>query len=66
MESSNQGVLQTADQAANLKLKHFNGFFDKISSFLWDQEIKVNLDSDRVWFYSPYNSDYPLIGDKLC
>ena len=55
-----------------LKLsKHFNGFFDKISS---DQGLfqvcsrdqgKIslikNLDPSRGWFYSPYESDYPLI-----
>ena len=52
----------------NLKLnKHFNGFFDKISS---DQGLfrvrsrdqgKIssikNLDPGRGWFYSPYESD---------
>ena len=59
-----------------LKLnKHFNGFFDKISS---DQELfrvrsrdqgKIssikNLDPGRGWFYSPYESDYPLISESI-
>ena len=51
-----------------LKLnKHFNGFFDKISrAFIeCDQEIKLikNLGPIRGWFYSHYESDYPLIND---
>ena len=59
-----------------LKLnKHFNGFFDKISS---DQGLfrvrsrdqgKIssikNLDPGRGWFYSPYDSDYPLYSDIM-